>query len=228
MAKNKKDDNPQGIKNVEETLTKTEQFLEENYKPLLIGLAVVVVLVGIFWLGRMYLTKKNEEAQAQMYQAQKYLELDSINLALNGDGNYLGFLDIAKEYKFTKAGNLARYSAGICNLHLGNYEEAIEYLEKYSKKDKVIGSIAIGATGDAWVELGDTEKGISKYLEAAAYADNSFNTPLFLMKAAELYELDGKYSDALKLYERIKEEYPTSTEGSSIDKYIARAKLLSK
>jgi len=228
MAKNKKDDNPQGIKNVEETLTKTEQFLEENYKPLLIGLAVVVVLVGIFWLGRMYLSKKNEEAQAQMYQAQKYLELDSINLALNGDGNYLGFLDIAKEYKFTKAGNLARYSAGICNLHLGNYEEAIEYLEKYSKKDKVIGSIAIGATGDAWVELGDTEKGISKYLEAAAYADNSFNTPLFLMKAAELYELNGKYSDALKLYERIKEEYPTSTEGSSIDKYIARAKLLSK
>lgn len=228
MAKNKKDDNPQGIKNVEETLTKTEQYLEENYKPLLIGLAVVVVLVGIFWLGRMYLTKKNEEAQAQMYQAQKYLELDSINLALNGDGNYLGFLDIAKEYKFTKAGNLARYSAGICNLHLGNYEEAIEYLGKYSKKDKVIGSIAIGATGDAWVELGDTEKGISKYLEAAAYADNSFNTPLFLMKAAELYELNGKYSDALKLYERIKEEYPTSTEGSSIDKYIARAKLLSK
>ena len=228
MAKNKKDDNPQGIKNVEETLTKTEQFLEENYKPLLIGLAVVVVLVGIFWLGRMYLGKKNEEAQAQMYQAQKYLELDSINLALNGDGNYLGFLDIAKEYKFTKAGNLARYSAGICNLHLGNYEEAIEYLEKYSKKDKVIGSIAIGATGDAWVELGDTEKGISKYIEAAAYADNSFNTPLFLMKAAELYELNGKYSDALKLYERIKEEYPTSTEGSSVDKYIARAKLLSK
>ena len=228
MAKNKKDDNPQGIKNVEETLTKTEQFLEENYKPLLIGLAVVVVLVGIFWLGRMYLGKKNEEAQAQMYQAQKYLELDSINLALNGDGNYLGFLDIAKEYKFTKAGNLARYSAGICNLHLGNYEEAIEYLEKYSKKDKVIGSIAIGATGDAWVELGDTEKGISKYLEAAAYADNSFNTPLFLMKAAELYELNGKYSDALKVYERIKEEYPTSTEGSSVDKYIARAKLLSK
>jgi tetratricopeptide (TPR) repeat protein len=162
-----------------------------------------------------------------MYQAQKYLELDSINLALNGDGNYLGFLDIAKEYKFTKAGNLARYGAGICNLHLGNYQEAIDFLDKYSKKDKVIGSIAIGATGDAYVELGNTDKGLAKYLEAAEFAGNSFNTPLFLMKAAELYEINGKYADALKLYEQIKEEYPTSTEGSSIDKYIARAKLLS-
>jgi tetratricopeptide (TPR) repeat protein len=228
MAKSKKDDNPQGMKNVEETLSKTEQFLEQNYKPLLIGLAAVVVLVGLFWLAKLYLAKRNDEAQSQMYQAQKYLELDSINLALNGDGNYLGFLDIAKEYKFTKAGNLARYGAGICNLHLGNYQEAIDFLDKYSKKDKVIGSIAIGATGDAYVELGNTDKGLTKYLEAAEFAGNSFNSPLFLMKAAELYEVDGKYADALKLYEQIKENYPTSTEGSSIDKYIARAKLLSK
>ena len=228
MAKNKKEENPQGIKNVEQTLTRTEQFLEENYKPLLTGLAVVVVLVGLFWLGKMYLANKNEEAQSQMYQAQKYLEQDSINLALNGDGNYLGFIDIAKEYKFTSAGNLARYSAGICYLHLGSYEEAIDYLDKYTKKDKVIGSIAIGATGDAYVELGNMEKGISKYLEAADFANNSFNTPLFLMKAAELYEMNGKYADALKLYEKIKDEYPSSTEGSTIEKYIARAKLLSK
>jgi tetratricopeptide (TPR) repeat protein len=228
MAKSKNDDNPQGMKNVEETLSKTEQFLEQNYKPLLIGLAAVVVLVGLFWLAKLFLTKRNDEAQSQMYQAQKYLELDSINLALNGDGNYLGFLDIAKEYKFTKAGDLARYGAGICNLHLGNYEEAIDFLNKYSKKDKVIGSIAIGATGDAYVELGNLDKGISKYLEAAEFAANSFNTPLFLMKAAELYEMNGKYPDALKLYEKIKDEYPTSTEGSTIDKYIARAKLLSK
>ncbi len=123
---------------------------------------------------------------------------------MNGDGNYLGFLDIAKEYKFTNAGNLAHYSAGICYLHLGKYQEAIDFLKKYSKKDKVIGSMAIGATGDAYVELGDIDKGISKYLEAARFAENSFNTPLFLMKAAELYEMNGKYSDALKLYRKDK------------------------
>jgi len=228
MAKAKKEENPQGLKNVEETLTKTEQLLEENYKPLLIGLAVLVVFVGAVWLGKMYLSKKNDEAQSQMFQAQRYLEMDSLKLALNGDGNYLGFADIASEYKFTKAGNLAKYSAGICNLHLGNYEEAIRYLDKYSKKDKVIGSIAIGATGDAYVELGNTEKAITKYLEAADFADNQFNTPLYLMKAAELYEMSGKYTQALELYKRIKDNYPSSTEGVTIDKYIARVLLLSK
>ena len=228
MAKNKKDVNPQTISNVEQTLTRTEHFLEENYKTLLIGLGVIIALVGIVWLGKLYLNKKNDEAQSQMYQAEKYLEMDSLDLALNGDGNYLGFLDIAKDYKFTNSGNLARYSAGICYLHLGDYQEAIDFLNKYSKKDKVLGSLAIGATGDAYVELGDLDKGISKYIEAADFAKNSFNTPLFLMKAAEIYELNGKYSEALKIYERIESEYPESTEGATIEKYIARVKLLIK
>jgi tetratricopeptide (TPR) repeat protein len=228
MAKHRKTDKPQPMKNVEETLTKTEQFLEENYKPLIYILGVIVVLVGLFWLARLYLNNRNNEAQSQMYQAQRYLEIDSLKLALNGDGNYLGFLDIAQQYKFTRAGNLALYSAGICYLHLGNFQEAIDYLNKYSKKDKVLGSIAIGAVGDAYVELGDIEKGISKYLEAAEYGDNAFNSPLYLMKAGELYETNGNYSEALKLYERIKEKYPESSEGTSIDRYIARAKFLNK
>jgi tetratricopeptide (TPR) repeat protein len=228
MAKKKKDVNPQTISSVEETLTRTEQFLEENYKTLLIVLGVLVVLVGLVWLGKLYLNKRNDEAQSQIYQAERYLEIDSLKLALNGDGNYLGFLDIAKNYKFTNTGNLALYSAGICYLHLGNYQEAIDYLNKYTKKDKVIGSLAIGAIGDAYVELGNTEKGTSKYLEAADYANNSFNTPIFLMKAAELYELSSKYPEALKLYQRIENEYPESTEGMTIDKYIARVKMLIK
>jgi len=228
MAKNNKDSNPQTISNVEQTLTRTEQFLEANYKTLLTGLGVVVIIVGLFWLGKIYLSKRNDEALSQIYQAEKYLEMDSLSLALNGDGNYLGFLDIADSYKYTKTGNLANYGAGICYLHLGEFQLAIDYLNKYSKKDKVIGSLALGASGDAYVELGDLEKGISKYLEAADYAGNSFNTPLFLMKAGEIYELTGKFSEALKIYERIESEYPESTEGSSIEKYITRVKLLIK
>jgi tetratricopeptide (TPR) repeat protein len=228
MSKNKKEENPQTISSVEETLTRTEQYLEENYKVLLTGLGVIVVLVGLVWLGKIYMNKRNEEAQTQIYQAQKYLEMDSIKLALNGDGNYLGFLDVAKSYKLTNTGNLARYGAGICYLHLGQYQEAIEFLNKYSKKDKVLGSLAIGATGDAYVETGNLEKGVAKYIEAADFAKNSFNTPVFLMKAGEIYELTGKLSEALKVYERIEKEYPESTEGATIEKYIARVKLLIK
>lgn len=228
MARKNKEDNPQGLKNVEQTLTTTEQYLEENYKKLLIILGVVVVLVGIFWLGRYWINKRNEEARSQMYQAQRWLEKDSLKLALNGDGNYLGFLDIQKNYRFTKAANLAKYCAGMCYLHLGDYQNAIESLNSYTIKDKLIGSVATGAIGDAYVESGDLDKGLTKYIEAADMAKNSFNTPLFLMKAAQINELQKKYTEALNIYERIRTEYPESSEGTSIEKYIARVKLLIK
>ncbi len=78
MAKKKKDDSPQAISNVEQTLTKTEHFLEENYKSLLIAMGVLVALVGLVWLGKLYLNNRNDEAESQIFQAEKYLESDSL------------------------------------------------------------------------------------------------------------------------------------------------------
>lgn len=221
----KKNEPGKGIENVEQTLTKTEQFLEQNYKPLLYVLIGLVVLVGLFWLVKMYSGKKNEEAQSQMFMAEKYFSQDSLKLALNGDGNNLGFIDIADQYKMTKSGKLANFYAGACLMHLGQFEEAIGYLNKYTLKDEILTPEAKGLIGDANVELGDTEEGVKYYLEAADMADNSFHTPIYLMKAGIIYESEAKYTEALKLYERIQDEYVESNEGRSIDKYIARVKL---
>lgn len=221
----KKNETAKGIENVEQTLTKTEQFLEQNYKPLLYVLAGAVVLVGIVWLLRMYTNKKNDEALSQMFMAEQYFGQDSLNLALNGDGNNLGFIDIAKEYKATRSGKLANFYAGACLMHLGQYEEAVSYLNKYKLDDEIIAPQAKGLIGDAKVELGDNAAGIKHYIEAADMAENAFLTPIYLMKAGMLYEMENNWAEALKLYERIQEKYPESNEGRSIDKYIARVKL---
>jgi tetratricopeptide (TPR) repeat protein len=221
----KKKETAKGIENVEQTLTKTEQFLEQNYKPLLYVLAGAVVLVGIVWLLRMYTSKKNDEALSQMFMAEQYFGQDSLSLALNGDGNNLGFIDIAKEYKSTRSGKLANFYAGACLMHLGQYEEAISYLNKYKLDDEVIAPQAKGLIGDAKVELGDNTAGIKNYIEAADMAENAFLTPIYLVKAGMLYEMESNWAEALKLYERIQEKYPESNEGRSIDKYIARVKL---
>jgi tetratricopeptide (TPR) repeat protein len=221
----KKKETGKAIENVEHTLTKTEQFLEQNYKPLLYTLIGVVVIVGLFWLLKMYTGKKNEEAQSQMFMAEKYFSQDSLKLALNGDGNNLGFIDIADQYKITKSGKLANFYAGACLMHLGQFEEAIGYLNKYTLNDEILTPEAKGLIGDANVEMGDNEAGVKYYLEAADLADNSFHTPIYLMKAGMIYESEGKYSEALELYERIQDKYNESNEGRSIDKYIARVKM---
>lgn len=221
----KKKETGKGIENVEQTLTKTEQFLEQNYKPLLYVLIGLVAVVGIFWLLKMYSGKKNDEAKSQMFMAEQYFGQDSLKLALNGDGNNLGFIDISDQYKMTKSGKLANFYAGACLVHLGQFEEAINYLNKYTLKDDLLAPEAKGLIGDANVELGNTDEGIKYYLEAADMADNSFHTPIYLMKAGMMYESNGKYAEALGLYEKIQDKYPESTEGKSIDKYIARVKM---
>jgi tetratricopeptide (TPR) repeat protein len=226
MTKSKKKESPRGIENVEQTLTRTEQFLEDNYRSILYILGVVVVIAGIAWLGKVRVNNRTEEAQSQMYVAEDYFATDSLNYALYGDGNYLGFIDIADEYGMTPSGNLARYYAGISFLHLGEFEQAIEYLEKYKKNDIILAPVALGATGDAYIELGETAKGLEYYRRAAEYTENSFYAPVYLMKAAQIHETEGDYDKALNNYNKIKEEYPESNEGNNIEKYIARINSL--
>ena len=226
MAK-KKDPEIRGdqrLENIEESLTRTEQFIVNNQKVISIVVGVIVVaILAYFGFQRYYQQPKTKEAQEQMFMAQKYFESDSLDKALYGDGNSLGFIDITDEYSFTKPGNLANYYAGISFLKKGEYNQAIDYLGDFESDDHILGPMAIGATGDAYLELGDTEKAASYYIDAADKVDNDFTSPLFLFKAGQVYEIMGDYDGAIDVYTRIKDDYPRSNEGRTIDKYIARA-----
>ena len=226
MSKNKNAHHESGIENVEHALTRTEQYIEENRKSLTIIVAVIVLVVGVY-LGykKFYLAPREIEAQSQVYHAQQYFEIDSFNLALNGDGNALGFLDIIDDYGMTKTANLSQYYAGVCYLHLKKFEDAIEHLKKFDANDKIVSVLAIGDIGDAYSELGDLKKAASFYEKAAAKNRNKFTSPIFLKKAGLTYEADKDFKKALSAYKKIKDKYPTSDEAREIDKYIEAVKL---
>ena len=225
MVSKKKGHQGENLEAVEQALSRTERAIEDNQKPLtIIVLVIILAIAGFLGTKKFIIGPKEKEAQAQIFMAESYFEKDSFNLALNGDGNYLGVLDIIDNYKITKTAKLARYYAGISFLHIGQYQDAIDYLQKFKSKDDMIQPIAIGAIGDAYVELDDLDKAISHYLKAANHSENEFLTPLFLQKAGELLELQNKKSEALKHYERIKTDFPDSNEGRQIEKYIARSK----
>ena len=209
---------------IEETLSKTEQYIEDNQKSLTIIVCAIVAVIALF-IGyqKLYLAPIEKDAQAEMFMAELYFQKDSFNLALNGDGQYLGFLDIADEYSITKAGKLANYYAGLSYLNTSDFENAIEYLDDFSSDDIVISSLALGCIGDAYMELTDTDNALSYYEDAASYTDNEFTTPRYMLKQAMIHENNGDYADALALYKGIEADYKSSREGNGIEKYIARA-----
>lgn len=229
QTKNTKDLAEERFEAVEEALTKSEQIIEKHQKSILTFIGIVVIIVvAYFAFDKYYLQPQEQKAQVEMAMAETYFAQDSLNLALNGDGQNSGFLDIISDYGMTKSANLAHYYAGICYLHLGDFNEAIDHLKGFSADDQVVAPMAMGAIGDAYMELGDIDKAINYYLDAANQKVNDFTSPVFLQKAAWAYESKGDFSKALGLHERISKEFASTNEGRQAEKYIAYLKEKSK
>ncbi len=159
---------------VEEKVSAIEKFFNEN-KKLIWSCLGVLVLIGLLILSyqKFYLQPKSAEGQAQMFPAEANFRAQEYALALNGDGNVLGFAQIAKEYG-SKAGKSVYLYAGICELQLGNYENALSYLKKYNGKDAILAARALGCQGDAYVGLEKYKEALSNFEKAAAKTDNIF------------------------------------------------------
>jgi len=210
---------------VENLLTRTERYIEENQKSLtFIVLAIIVVVFGYIGYRQLYVAPMEEEASSRMHMAERYFEADSFQLALYGDNANYGFLDIIDNYGVTQTANLAKYYAGISFLHLGEYEDAIAHLSRFHSRDEYLSAIAIGAMGDAYIELGETGEAASMYSKAANRRDNVFTSPLYFKKAGLAYEELGKYDKALEMFQTILDEYPESNEADDARKYVGRVK----
>lgn len=223
-------------KSIDPNLVGVQLFYEKNKQVVnYIGGGLLLLIAAFSFFKFYYLPEQESEASNEMFWAENYFEKDSFNLALKGgfmvmsaDGQkqVKGFEQIADEYSLTKSGSLANYYAGICYLRTGKFEQAIEFLKKYDGNDDMVSSIAIGATGDAYMEMDQTDEAIKYYLKASANSNNNFTTPYYLKKAGFAYELKSNFKEALSIYERIQKEFPNTTEGKEIEKDIAKVKAL--
>ena len=205
------------------TISGAEQFYNENKKTIW-GVIICILVVGLAILGysKFIYAPQAKEAQEAAFPAELSFQQGEFELALNGDGNVLGFAQIIVEYG-AKAGKAVYLYAGICNAQLGNWEDALENLKKYNGKEPILAARGLALQGDCYVALEDYAKAVKLYEKAAAKADNMF-AAAYLVKAGQVYLQLGENDKALKTFETVKENYPQSIEGYEIDKYINLAK----
>jgi TolA-binding protein len=199
----------------------------ERHPKTVIGLSVIVaLLVGGFFGYRYYKDSQETEAQREMFQAVYYFEADSLDLALNGDGNSLGFIDITKEYGVTDAAKLANYYAGVAYLKQGKWELARLYLEDFkSDGDLLVQARAYSLIGDTYMEEQNYEEAARYYEKAANYKPNKYFTPNYLMKLALAHEKNNQNDKAKEAYDKIIEEYWDAPEYQNARKYRAKLDL---
>lgn len=219
---------------LDETASKSEQWIEKYQKPLFSSLVgIVVVILGYIAYNSYVLEPKEQEAANELSFPKENFDLaisattpsDSIfSLALNGSNGKYGFVDIADKYSGTNAGNLANYYAGISYLKINDYKNAISYLEKFSSSDALLAPAALGAIGDAFADLNQNEDALSYYLKAANTQPNASTTPLYLLKAGNTALDLNDAAQAEELFTQIKEQYSESALANNIEMHINKAK----
>ncbi len=224
---NKKNQMVEPEVNIGEALSKVELFFNNNKKKIAYILGIIVAIILLFVCYREFIAKpKHKEAQNQMIVPERYFRLDSFALALKGDGNFLGFEDIIKDFG-SKADQAVYFYAGVCEFQLGNYDQAIKYFNKYSTTDSNLKARAKACIGDSYVNKEEISTAVGYFEEAAKISDNIFSAD-YLKKAADCYVELKQYEKALKAYQTIKDTYRESPVAMDIDKYISRTESLMK
>lgn len=212
---------------LDEGASKTEAWVATNQSYIL-GVIGVIAIGVLGYLGYVQFVQKPQEAIAanELFYPQQYFD-QAVNatqskdslflLALNGAEGKYGLLDIANEYAGTKAANLAHYAAGVSYLNLQKYPEAIDQLEQFSSQDAILGALAKGNIGDAFMQLDQAKEALSYYEQAVAHSSNEFTTPKFLQKAAIAAIALGDTDKAASFLKRIKSDYSQSLEAQSVD-----------
>lgn len=219
---------------LDESASKTEAWVARNQSYIL-GIIGVIAVSVLGYLAYVQFVENPKETSAanEMYYPQQYFDQalasttakDSLyNLALNGAEGKYGFLDIIDEYNGTKAANLANYSAGMAYLNMQKYQEAISHLENFSSDDDILGALAKGGLGDAFMQLGQPQEALEFYDKAVAHSGNDYTAPKFLYKAGLTALELNQNQKALTYFQRIKDEYASSNEARTIDAFIGMAK----
>lgn len=222
----KKKDQDEIIVDVNEVYTRTELFVDRNRKLLTIvlGVAIAVVALGA---GYYYLIAKPKEQKAaeNSWKAMQYFELDSIDLALYGDGLYPGLEDIIAEHSGTKAAARSHYAMAVIARDRGEFEDAIAHFNKVDVDDDVVSVLALAGAGDCQIDLDQIEEGVKSFERGLSRAKGnkaeSLLAPTLHYKAGIAYlELDNK-DKALKHFEAIVKDYPKSQNFAVAERYAA-------
>ena len=209
-------------------MNKTELFFENNGRKFSYIFLGLLILGGLIYGYRALVSQPRvEKAAALLAEAQGRLnsETPDFELALNGDAEGVGFLDVVEQYGSTPSGNLAKHYAGICYLRLGDLENAEKYLSMYKAVKELPGEIVnaqnLGLRGDIAVEKGEYEAAVALYKKAVAASANIYTAPLYLYKQVLAYAALGNKAEATKCLETLQADYASSTEAREAEKVVA-------
>jgi tetratricopeptide (TPR) repeat protein len=169
------------------------------------------------------------------YEEMMNAQTDSARTALadkvlNGDAQTTGAVKFLSKHSGTDAANLVHFYAGRAYIEKNDFKNAIKQLEQFDGNGATQpASAALKLLGDAYMMDGQKDKGADTFKKAGTLneKDENFSSEC-LYYAGQAYETAGKNEEAIKMYQLIKEKYPRTQRGFTVDKYLARLGVITK
>lgn len=216
-----------------------KDFWATYSKPVIyVGTAIILVIAG--WFGYQHFIKlpKEKTANETVFPAESLFDKmastgfnkDSVNIVLNGGNlegtSVTGLLKIINNYGATKAGNRAKYMVGASYLHIKEFDKAIKFLKDFEANGATqVETKAYEMIGHAYAEQKKTADALTYYKKAASVntKDESI-APEAILLAATYAQAIGRNEDAIEMFKKLRNDYPTSAAVSSgeVDKQLAR------
>lgn len=228
-----------------DVVAKAKGFWDKFSKPIIyIGTAVIVAIGGWYAYRNFIVLPKEKEASEKIFSAESLFDKmaqtsfnkDSVNIVLNGgslEGNPVtGILKVISQYGGTPSGNRAKYIAGASYLQIKEYDKAIKYLKEFNGNGAdQIQSKAYIMLGHAYAEKKNTAEALSYYKKAAEVnpKDESI-TPSSIYMAASYAHAMGMNKEAVELYEKVRDKYPSYSAVASgdVEKQLASLGVFEK
>jgi len=211
-----------------ETTVETISWAKDNRSAVTaaaLALAVVIVLVIGGWA---FVNYRNQQASQELSSAlQKYnapirpagepASPQIVSYATGAErakAANADFTRIADKYSFTRNSRIARYFEGITFHDLGDDTAAEKQLQQVAGSwDKETASLAKLALASIYQDTGKTQQAVDLYKALAEKPTTTVGKTTAEFELANLYETNHQPLEAMKIYEKMQKDFPTSPVG---------------
>lgn len=214
---------------------KTEQFIVNNLKTILLAISAVVILGGIYFAVNHVLSRKEKEAESAFSKI--YLVYSDANADTSLDDGQLkdklmtlneDFGVVLELYPKSSAASRSAYYIGNTLYRYEEYEEALEYYAKGARIKQKSYSALLCVQGEAscYEQLEDYQNAQNRYNHIIDKYGDSFLVPMVRFSLGQIYEKQNMYDDAREQYNSIVTDYSWSSWADLAEKKILLLKSI--
>lgn len=205
------------IDTLNDNLTKVEQRVQNNQKAIMWAIVVFSIVI-ILVIGYIYFIRRPAKENAQKAIGNADITLItglSMGDSLMVDSAVNLYSNIASKE------NRGYLMIALQQYEKGQYQEALNSLQKYDIRDNIVGAGAQTLEGDCYVNLNKLQDALTCYDRAIKTADeNPSIVPLVMLKKATVLNAMKNYKAEAEVYRTILQKYPNflnSPQGKTID-----------